>query len=134
MNPFSDYLNSINKTKQDIVRGNPEGTYNPDKDYPSYIFNKLLSYHLDMILLVGEINLHVANIPKLMEYDFLRETAQKRSRFSKLEKSKSKKDQINLIMNYYNCSPQKAEEIILILGEKSVKNLEKMLTKGGKPQ
>ena len=68
MNPF-DYLNAINYTKEDVIRDsdNPELA---EKLYSPYLVNKGLSYFIDTIYAVNEVNRY-HQIDHLMQFDFL---------------------------------------------------------------
>ena len=56
MSPF-EFVNSINNTKQDLIRGSE----NPDLAetfYKPYVINKAFSYFKDTIMYANEINMY----------------------------------------------------------------------------
>ena len=56
MNPF-DYLNSINVSKQNLMRGSNDDAV-AEKDYVPYMVNRGLSYFQDTVVIANEMNVH----------------------------------------------------------------------------
>ena len=61
---LSDYLNSINQNKKNIIVD--EDT---EKAYPPFIVNKCLSGFLDTVLYANEMNMY-PHLDKKLQYDF----------------------------------------------------------------
>lgn len=125
-NPF-DYLNSINVTKKNMMRGS-ENDELAEKQYNAFLINRGLSYFQDTIALANEMNLR-ADIDNKMQYEFLFNLVRQRKRFSKWHK-KDENDKIDLICEYYKCSQRKALEIINTLTEEQVDTICQKLLKG----
>lgn len=111
MNPF-DYVNSINSTKQNLMRGT-ENDELSEKEYTPYVVNKALSYFADTILYANEINMYGLADNK-MQYEYLLYSIRKGKRFSKWVK-KDSSDAIDSISKYYQVNKKRAEEYALIL-------------------
>jgi hypothetical protein len=117
MTPF-DYINSINN--KNIIE--------ELEDYNRYVIDIGLSYFVDTILFVNEIN----QFPKMenqMHYDFLYNSIPKKKRFSKWNK-KENDDDIDLIKEVYSVNSIKGKQYKKILTEEQLKYLRNM--KGGK--
>jgi hypothetical protein len=89
-----------------------------------------LSGHFDLILLVNEMNLY-SSLPKKMQYDFYINSVRKRKRFSPWMR-KDEIDNINVIKKYYECSNERAKEIIKILNKEQVDFIKSKFEIGGK--
>ena len=117
--PF-DYTKSIdNKTEQ-----------LPIDDYNAYIVNRALSFGIDTILFANEMNIY-NNLDKQMQYDFYYYGVSKKKRYSKWHKREDMKE-IDIIVEYYNCSFTKALEYAKILTVEQIIILKERLDKGGK--
>jgi len=82
-NPF-DYLNSINVTKENMMRGS-ENDELAEKQYNAFLINRGLSYFQDTVALANEMNQR-ADLDYKMQYEFLLNLVRKRKRFSKWHK------------------------------------------------
>ncbi len=117
-NPF-DWINSITYTKDNLLESN-----NP-KDYNSFIVNKGLSYHLDCLLLVNEMNIR-NNLDKDMQYMFYMNSVRKRKRYSCWEKKNMDED-LKYIKRYYNCSNEKALQALKVLTKEQIEYIHNKL-------
>lgn len=126
MEPF-DYTNSI-LDKKPLVWNEEVET-----EYPSFFVNKALSQHLDCILYANEINLHSRTLDARLQYDYLFYSIRKiKRKFRKWAKAKSDKgDLTKLIAEYYNVSYQKARIYLDILTTEQLKEINKVMDKGG---
>jgi nitrogen regulatory protein PII-like uncharacterized protein len=122
-NPF-DYINGINNK-----------SYNFDdlsvKDYNPFMVNMGFSYFQDTVLLANVLNIY-PECPYKMQYDFLYYSVTKKKRFSKWSKKEEINEDIEIIMNYFNCSYDRAKEIKGILTEEQIKEIKETQFKGGK--
>ena len=123
---LKDWLNSINLNKKNLIDDDPS----VEKDYSPYIINRCLSGHIDTILFVNEMNMY-SFLPKKMQYDFYVNSIRKRKRFSPWMR-KDEIDNLNVVKRYYNCSNEKAKEIIKILNKEQVNFIKSKFEIGGK--
>jgi hypothetical protein len=127
MNPF-DYLNSINHTKEDLISDsdNPELA---EKLYPPYLVNKGLSYFIDTVYVVNEVNRR-HHLDHKLQYDFLINIVRKKKRYSKWFKPQQD-DVVNAVMDYYGYSQDKARQVVDLLTEEQIRQITKSQSKGG---
>lgn len=118
MNPF-DFVRSINEKQ--IVKSMVG--YNP------YLCNHSLSYSLDTSLLANEMNRY-PNLPPECQYDFLYGTVRKGKRYNKWYKYHDHPF-LELVMNHYQCSKQKALEALTVLTQSDIKSIIQSGDKGG---
>lgn len=100
------------------------------KSYAPYVINKALASHKDCIFQVNEMNIR-GHLPANMQHDFLFHIVRKYKRNFEKWISKEKDTNIQIIMDYYNTSPQKAQEILLIIDEAELKMIKEKMDKGG---
>lgn len=128
--PF-DYINTINKKSGINPRDDMnefEGVYSP------YIVSRQFSYFIDTIMDANELNIRSTEyhgLTKIQHYDYLNNSIQKGSRYTKWVKPK-KDDIITLIQTVYGYSVKKAEEVLDIFSEEDIKNLYMKVNEGGK--
>jgi hypothetical protein len=125
--PF-DYVNSINISKENMMRGT-ENDELAEKGYEPFLANRSLSYFEDTIGMANEMNFR-SYLDKKLQYEFLLNTIRKRKRFSKWIKA-DKNDQIEVIQEYYGYSRRKAEESLTILSNDQINEITNKLEKGG---
>jgi hypothetical protein len=77
-----DFVNSINYTKINLLDGSHDYS---EEDYIPYIVNRSESYFQDSIYYAGDMNQY-PNLPKKLQYDYLRYSLRARKRFSKWPK------------------------------------------------
>jgi N-formylglutamate amidohydrolase len=126
-NILFDFLNSINFTKENIFDKDPITSKN---EYSAFIINKFLSYHIDCIIYVNEMNMR-SNLPSQMQYLYLLHSIRKNKRFSKFMKKDKEPDDINIIKEYYKCSTKIAIEYKKVLTDENISILKNELFKGG---
>jgi hypothetical protein len=127
VNPF-DYLNAINYTKEDVIRDsdNPELA---EKLYSPYLVNRGLSYFIDTIYAVNEVNRY-HQIDHLMQFDFLINIVRKTKRYSKWYKPQPN-DDVDAVMKYYDYSRDKARLVVGLLTKDQLRTITKSQSKGG---
>lgn len=125
--PLKDYLNSINKTKKNLLR---DGDPMWEKKYPAYIVNKCMSHHLDTIMYANEMNQY-SDLDNLLQYDFFINTVRPRQRFSPWGK-KEKVQDLDIVKQYYGYSNEKALEALRILTSDQLEYIRCKLNTGGK--
>ena len=123
---LKDWLNSINQTKNNIMKTDPDSV----REYAPYIINKCLSGSIDCIFYVNEMNLH-HSLDKDMQYSFLLNILRKRKRFSPwLQKDKI--EDLECVKQYYGYSIEKALQVLPILSREQINFIKKKLDIGGK--
>ena len=122
---LSDYLNSINQNKKNIIVDD-----DTEKAYPPFIINKCLSGFLDTVLYANEMNLY-PHLDKKMQYDFFINSISPRKRFSPWEK-KSSIDYLDAVKEYYGYNTDKALQALRILNKQQLEDIKRLVNKGGK--
>jgi len=123
---LSEYLNAINHTKEPLMNTEDDQV---EKKYAPFVINRCLSYFIDTILHVNQIN-EFPNTDKKMQFDYLQNALRKRKRFSKWQK-KEIIDNLEIVKNYYNYSNQKATEIMELLSDEDIEEMRIYLSGGG---
>lgn len=102
-----------------------------EKDYVPFMINRGLSYHIDTIMLVQELNRR-HTMPREWQYDFLRLAIfPKKKRFSKW--AKPEEDQlIDTISEAYQVNRQRAIGIRALLDNDAVAVLREKTERGGR--
>lgn len=121
---LTDWLNSINFTKQNILIDSAL-----EKEYSPYVINRSLSYFPDTLFHANEMN-QKHFLSKKMQYDYLRCSIRKRKRFSKWDK-KTQTSNLDLVKEYYSYSTKKALEILPLLSEDQIEYIKTALYTGG---
>lgn len=104
-NPF-DYVNSINNhEKKEVIDG-----------YNKFLICRNFRYFIDTIMVATECARLNNNIDNSIHYDYLFNSIKPKKRFSKWHKLE-KNDKIEIIMEYNNCSRQKAQEIYTLFSD-----------------
>lgn len=124
---FFDFLNAINVTKKDLIKEDPQS----EKEYVPFMVNRGLSYFHDTIMYANEMNKY-ASIQKKWQFDFYRNSIPKKKRFSKWHKKDQNSDDLNLVMNAYNYSSEKAAIALEILTDEQLKELRASYSQGGR--
>ena len=126
MTELKDWLNSINFTKEDLIKDDPSVI----KDYPPYIINRCLSGHLATVLYSNEMNKYHF-LDKDLQYTFYLNTVRKRKRFSPWLR-KDKIDDLDCVKKYYGYSNEKALQVLKILSNEQIHFIKQRLEIGGK--
>jgi hypothetical protein len=126
MSPF-DFLNAINTTKKDLLREDPLN----EKDYSPYMVNRGLSYFSDTVMMANEMNKH-SGIPKKWQNDFLLTTVSKKKRFSQWHKKEKNSESLQLVMDYYKYSTERAKEVLSIFTDDQIEIIKQKMYRGGR--
>lgn len=124
MTPF-DYLNSVNDTKQDIMKDDVD-----ERSYVPFVINRSLSYFADTVGMANEVNRY-HHIDKKLQYHFLINIIRKRKRFSKWIKPDLVSD-METVKEYYGYSNDKARQALNLLSPEQIEELRKKVSKGGR--
>lgn len=100
-----------------------------ESDYKQRVINKGLSYFIDSILYVNEVNQR-HYLTNKQHYDYLFNSLRKKKRFSKWHK-KTLVDNVSLVMQTYKYNQQKAEEALKLLSDEQISALQKKFERGG---
>ena len=128
MNPF-DYVNSINSTKKNLMRGTDNDRL-AEKEYAPFLTNRTLSYHHDTVALANEMNQR-SQLEHLLQYEFLLNSVRPKKRFAKWEKKEDHGD-LAVIKEYYGYGDNKAMQALTVLSNDQIKTIRKKLEKGGR--
>jgi hypothetical protein len=126
-NPF-DYVNSINSSKENLMR-DTENDELAEKGYEPFLTNRSLSYFDDTIGMANEMNFR-GHADKILQYEFLLNTVRKRKRFSKWIKPE-KDDTVKTIQEFYGYSRKKAEQAANVLSNGQINEIRVKLEQGG---
>lgn len=119
---LGDFLNAINKTKEDLFERVTES--GQLKDYQQFVINRCLAAHIDSIMLVNELNCCCATLSNRSHFDTLRLGLPQRSRYAKLPKEQ-KNATIDLLVKLNTCSRRRAEELVDVLKEEDIEKLKR---------
>lgn len=125
MNPF-DFLNTINKTKVNLIDENPDN----EQNYKAFVVNRSLSYFPDTVFMSNEMN-RLHHVDSKMQYDFLINIVRTKKRFSKWDKPEQRAD-LDCIKEYFGYSESKAKQIIGLLTESQIKTIREKVSRGGR--
>lgn len=122
---FKEILPSILEKKKSVFRD--ELDY---KDYKPFLINRALSYHMDCVLYVNELNIN-NSLDVDMQYQYLLNTIRPMKRkFQPWQKSEVDKD-IEYVKQYFGYSNEKAKEALRVLTDEQVAEIKTKTTKGG---
>lgn len=125
MNPF-DFLNAINQTKEDLFQ-DPQA----EKDYAPFMVNRGLSYFLDTVMYANQMNVH-SQCPKKWQFQFFINTIARKKRFSKWHKKDAQSESLQMVMQYYGYSTEKAKEALKVLSADQLQTIKLKFETGGK--
>ena len=124
MNPF-EYVNQINYGKKDIMVDDLA-----ERSYNGFMTNRSLSYFIDTVLLVNEMNIH-HHLDNRLQFDFLINTVRKKRRFAKWAKPIELSD-LEIVKQYYGYSNDKAKAALTLLSNEQLSELKNKVNKGGR--
>lgn len=119
---FKDIIPSILQNKKNVLED--------EKEYAPYIVNKALSFHKDCILNANEMNKR-PNLDPLLQYHYLLNTIRGYKRPYQKWLKRETIDDLETLKEYYNCSSEKAKEILSVLSNDQIIEIRKRLDKGG---
>lgn len=114
---LSDFLNSINQTKENLLSKDPR----LEKEFVPFVVNKCFSYFPDTLFYANRMN-EMAHLDKRMQYDYLMASITKRKRFSKWIKPEESAD-IEAVKEVYGYSDQRAREVLDLLPMDKIREL-----------
>ena len=123
---LSEYLNAINYTKKNLFDTEDESV---EKEYAPFVVNRCLSYFIDTVLYVNEVNQR-GHMPKRMQFDYLHGSIRKNKRYSKWLRRESEEN-LDLVKRMYGYSDSKARAIMDILSESDFEWMREKVNEGG---
>ena len=103
---------------------------NSDKLYQAYLINRALILNGDTYKAANEMNVR-HHLPKILQKLFFINILKKRKRFNKWPK-RVKVDNVELVMEYYGYSYEKAKQVMDLLDDKQIEYLKRKVDKGGR--
>ena len=126
MTELKDWLNSINKTKKNLIDEDPS----LEKEYNPYIVNRIYSGHLDSVMFANEMNKY-SFLSKKIQYDFYLNSLRSKKRFSPWLRKDKIKD-LDYVKRYYGYSNEKAQQALKILTKQQLNFIRSKFETGGK--
>jgi hypothetical protein len=121
---FKDTIPSILKTGKRVISSENEGEMNP------FIVNKALSFHYDCIMYANQMNM-ASGLPKKLQYDYLFHSVRKYNRKFQPWSKKEKNAEIELVMEYYKYTYEKARAVLAILSDEEINEIKARCDTGG---
>ena len=125
--PF-DFINSINFTKKNMMRGT-ENDDLAEKSYVPYITNRTLSYFTDTLLYANEMNRFASTLDSKLQYEFLLNSIRPKKRFAKWSKPEQDND-LEVIREFYNFSIPKARQALSCLTNEQIQAIKNTMAQG----
>ena len=123
MSPF-EFIKAINETKEDVMVDDVS-----EKKYSPFIVNRGLSFFMDTIFQVNELNRN-HHLDSRLQFDYLLNSVRKKRRYSKWLKPEKLQD-LDVVKEYYGFGNQKAKDALRILSEDQLAFIKDKLNQGG---
>ena len=122
---FKEIVPSILQTKKSVIRDEIDL-----KDYKPFVVNRSLSYHMDCVPYINELNRSPWIDPD-MQYQYLLNTIRSMKRpFKKWQKLEIDNN-LECVKTYFGYSNQKAKEALRILTDEQIDEIRRKTEKGG---
>lgn len=125
MNVF-DFVKNITESQEDVL------TEETTRDYAPFVINRALSFNLDCVFVVQELNKYGNGLSKRIQYEYLRNSIDKKKRYGRWTKRDTVSEDIELIKRAYNYSNEKAQTVLSVLTDKQLLELRQIMNTGGK--
>ena len=123
MSPF-EFIKAINETKEDVIVDDVS-----EKKYSPFIVNRGLSFFMDTIFQVNELNRN-HHLDSRLQFDYLLNSVRKKKRYSKWLKPEKLQD-LDVVKEYYGFGNEKAKDALRILSEDQLAFIKDKLNQGG---
>ena len=123
MSPF-EFIKAINETKEDVMVDDVS-----EKKYSPFIVNRGLSFFMDTIFQVNELNRN-HHLDSRLQFDYLLNSVRKKKRYSKWLKPEKLQD-LDVVKEYYGFSNEKAKDALSTLSEDRLAFIKDKLNQGG---
>ena len=100
------------------------------KSYTKFLINRTLSYHLDLIAYVNEMNVHI-DVSDKLHYDYMHHSIDKKRRSKKFWSKLKKYEYLDMVKEYFNYSTPKALSALSVLSDKDIEAIKNLMNKGG---
>ena len=122
---FKEIVPSILQTKKSVIHDDIDLV-----DYKPFLVNRALSFHMDCVPYISELNLY-PHLDKDMQYQYLLNTIRPMKRkFQPWQKSEVDKN-ITCVKEYFGFSNAKAKEALRILSDEHIADIKTKTDKGG---
>jgi hypothetical protein len=121
--PFS-FVSALTETKEDFFEGN-------EKEYNTFIIDKALSFNLDCLFHVAELNQY-QELPKNAHHKYLLYALDKKKRYGRWAKKASLSSDIDLVKEAYGYNTNQAMIALDLMSDKELIELKNSLSKGGR--
>ena len=128
--PF-DYVRALSETKDTSVFEDFQAA-GREQDYPSFMINRSLSYHLDTVLIVNAMNVSGTPIPAAQHWAYLLNNIKPRKRYAKWVKRADTSADVKAVIEYYGCGTAEAKDIVKNLSPDELDEIKTRLDKGGR--
>ena len=122
---FKEIVPSILQTKKSVFQDETDF-----KDYVPFVVNRALSYHIDCIPYLNELNL-IPSTDKDMQYSYLLNSVRSMKRSFEPWQKPSIDKNIECVKKYFGYSNQKAREALHILNDEQIAEIKRITDKGG---
>ena len=122
---FKEIIPSILQTKKNVLHDDIDV-----KDYKAFVVNRALSYHLDCVLYVNEMNLYPGTDADMQYQYFLNTIRPMKRKYQPWQKTSADKD-LECIKEYFGYSNSKAKEALDILNDEQIAEIKARTNKGG---
>ena len=123
MSPL-EFIKAINETKEDVMVDDVS-----EKKYSPFIVNRGLSFFMDTIFQVNELNRN-HHLDSRLQFDYLLNSVRKKRRYSKWLKPEKLQD-LDVVKEYYGFSNEKAKDALSTLSEDQLAFIKDKLNQGG---
>jgi hypothetical protein len=123
VSPF-EFIKAINETKEDVIVDDVS-----EKKYSPFIVNRGLSFFMDTIFQVNELNRN-HHLDSRLQFDYLLNSVRKKKRYSKWLKPEKLQD-LDVVKEYYGFSNEKAKDALSTLSEDQLAFIKDKLNQGG---
>lgn len=121
---FKEIIPSILQTKKSVI------TEENNKEYPAYIVNKALSFHMDCLFYANEMN-KMPGLDPLLQYHYLINSIRGYKRPFQQWHKKDTIENLAAIKEYFKYSNEKAKQALEILSHDQIEEIKRKTDKGG---
>lgn len=121
---FKEIIPSILQTKKSVI------TEENNKEYPAYIVNKALSFHMDCLFYANQMN-KMPGLDPLLQYHYLINSIRGYKRPFQQWHKKDTIENLAAIKEYFKYSNEKAKQALEILSYDQIEEIKRKTDKGG---
>lgn len=128
-NPFT-YIESLSSSKRHLLRGT-ENDELAERSYASFLTNRNFSLFSDALGDANTMN-RLSHLPNRLQYDYYFFNLRSRKRFSGKWAKPIQNNDLDAVLERFQCGHRKALEILRILTPEELKSVHVAVEKGGK--